>query len=118
LPFQTRFDTLDTTMRVIYLATVGCSVGATVLLEAPVAMHRLLFRRHRIETVVSTAHRFAYAGLLLMGSALTGVTVIIFGAVAGSVAGAVAGACAATALIGFWVLLPLRVRHEAPLPTQ
>src|SRR5438270_6247561 len=63
LPFQQRFGILDTTMRVIYLVTVGCSIGATVLLEAPVAMHRLLFRRHRIQVVVSTAHRFAYAGL-------------------------------------------------------
>ena len=62
LPFQPRFDVLDATMRVIFLATVGCSVGATVLLEAPVAMHRMLFRRHRIESVVAAAHRFAYAG--------------------------------------------------------
>src|SRR5262249_39836401 len=57
LPFQQRFDTLNTTMRVVYLITVGCSVAATVLLESPVAMHRLLFRRHRIEYVVATAHR-------------------------------------------------------------
>src|ERR1700691_1453935 len=118
LPFQARFDVLNTTMRMIYLATVGCSVGATVLLEAPVAMHRLLFRRHRLESVVAGAHRFAYAGLLLMGSALTGVTVIIFGAVAGPAAGAIAGGCAVTALVGFWVLLPLRVRHEAPPLTE
>jgi hypothetical protein len=34
LPFQQRFGILDTTMRVIYLVTVGCSIGATVLLEA------------------------------------------------------------------------------------
>jgi Family of unknown function (DUF6328) len=114
LPFQQRFDTLNTTMRVVYLTTVGCSVGATVLLESPVAMHRLLFRRHRIESVVSTAHRFAYAGLLLMGIALTGVTVIIFG----SVAGAIAGSCAVLAGVGFWVVLPLRERREAPPPTD
>jgi Family of unknown function (DUF6328) len=114
LPFQQRFDELDATMRVIYLATVGCSVAATVLLEAPVAMHRLLFRRHRTQYVVSAAHRFAYAGLLLMGLALIGVTVTIFGAVAGPAAGAIAGGCAAVAQFGFWVLLPLRVRREAP----
>ena len=118
LPFQQRFDELNATMRVIYLATVGCSVAATVLLEAPVAMHRLLFRRHRTQYVVSAAHRFAYAGLLLMGLALTGVTVTIFGAVAGPVAGAVAGGCAALAQLGFWVLLPLRVRHAAPPSTE
>lgn len=115
LPFQPRFDALNTTMRIVYLATVGCSGGATVLLEAPVAMHRLLFRRHRTVYTVSAAHRFAYSGLLLMGLALTGVTVIIFGAVAGPPVGAIAGSCAVVAQLVFWVLFPLWVRHE-PLP--
>ena len=118
LPFQPRFDGLNTTMRMVYLATVGCSVAATVLLEAPVGMHRLLFRQHRIQFLVSAADRFAYAGLLLMGAALTGVTVIIFGAVAGPTTGAIAGTCAVLAQLGFWVLLPLWVRHEAPPPSQ
>ena len=118
LPFQPRFDGLNTTMRMVYLATVGCSVAATVLLEAPVGMHRLLFRQHRIQFLVSAADRFAYAGLLLMGAALTGVTVIIFGAVAGPTTGAIAGTCAVLAQLGFWVLLPLCVRHEAPPPSQ
>jgi hypothetical protein len=115
LPFQPRFDGLSTTMRIVYLATVGSSVAATVLLEAPVGMHRLLFRRHRTVYMVSAAHRFAYCGLLLMGLALTGVTVIIFGAVAGPPAGAIAGSCAIVAQLVFWVLFPLWVRHE-PVP--
>src|SRR6201992_2846269 len=114
LPFQARFDGLSTTMRVIFLATVGCSVAATVLLEAPVAMHRLLFRRHRTQFLVSAADRFAYSGLLLMGLALTGVAVLIFGAVAGPVTGAIAGTCAFVAQFGFWVLFPLWARRHAP----
>ena len=114
LPFQPRFDGLSTTMRVVYLATVGCSVGATVLLEAPVGIHRLLFRRHRLLSVVSIAHRLAYSGLLLMGLALTGVSVIIFGVVAGHTAGAIAGICALTAQVYFWVVVPLWVRYEPP----
>jgi len=118
LPFQPRFDSLSTPMRVVYLATVGCSVAATVLLEAPVAMHRLLFRRHRTQYIVSAAHRFAYAGLLLMGLALIGVTVIIFGAVAGPPVGAIAGGCAALGQLGFWVLLPLWARRQAPSPAS
>jgi hypothetical protein len=116
LPFQPRFDGLSTAMRAVYLTTVGCSVGATVLLEAPVGIHRLLFRRHRLLSVVSAAHRLAYAGLLLMGLALTGVAVIIFGVVAGHAAGVIAGICASTAQIVFWVLVPLWVRHEPPPP--
>ena len=114
LPFQPRFDGLSTTMRVIFLATVGCSISATVLLEAPVAMHRLLFRRHRTQLLVSAADRLAYSGLLLMGLALTGVVVIIFGAVAGPVTGAIAGTCAFVAQFGFWVLFPLWARRHAP----
>jgi hypothetical protein len=110
LPFQQRFDVLGAHMRVVYLATVSCSVGATVLLIAPVAMHRLLFRRHRLQVVVSAAHRCAFAGLALLGAALIGMTVIIFAAVAGRNAGFVAGACALALFTVFWLLVPLLLR--------
>lgn len=110
LPFQQRFDVLGRQMRDLYLATVGCSVGATVLLIAPVAMHRLLFRRHRLQLLVSAAHRCAYAGLALLGMALTGVTIIVFTAVAGSSPGLIAGACALTLFTVFWWVLPIALR--------
>jgi Family of unknown function (DUF6328) len=110
LPFQQRFDVLDEDMRYIYLATVGCSVGATVLLVAPVGIHRLLFRRHRLQVLVSAAHRCAYAGLALLGSALTGVTIIVFVAVAGRTAGYIAGVCALALFAFFWWVLPLMLR--------
>ena len=114
LPFQPRFDGLSAAMRVVYLVTVGCSVGATVLLEAPVAIHRLLFRRHR--TAMSWCplrDRLAYSGLLLMGVALTGVAVIIFGAVAGRSAGSSPGDARSWLKFFFWVVLPLWVRRHA-----
>lgn len=110
LPFQQRFDVLGPQMRDVYLATVGCSVGATVLLIAPVGIHRLLFRRHRLQVLVSAAHRCAYAGLALLGLALTGVTTIVFAAVAGSSAALIAGACALTLFTFFWWILPLVLR--------
>src|ERR1700742_3960776 len=94
LPFQQRFDVLGPHMRMVYLATVGCSVAATVLLIAPVAMHRALFRRHLLQVLVSAAHRCAITGLALLGAAMAGMTVIIFAAVAGRAAGFVAGGCA------------------------
>ena len=110
LPFQQRFDVLAPQMRDVYLATVVCSVGATVLLVAPVGIHRLLFRRHRLQVLVSAAHRCAYAGLALLGLALTGVTVIVFAAVAGSGAALIAGAGALTLFTFFWWMLPLLLR--------
>ena len=110
LPFQQRFTALGEPMRIVYLATVACSVGATVLLVAPVGIHRLLFRRHRLQVLVSAAHRCAYAGLALLGSALTGVTMIVFVAVAGRTAGYIAGACAVALFAFFWWGLPLLLR--------
>ena len=112
LPFQQRFDVLTGHMRVVYLATVGCSVCATVLLIAPVATHRWLFRRHRLQVLVSAAHRCAYAGLVLLGAALTGMTVIVFAAVSGHTAGVVAGVCAIALFSVFWLVMPLLLRDR------
>ena len=111
LPFQQRFDILSFTMRVVYLVTVGCSVLSTVLLVSPVGMHRLLFRRHRLKSLVSAAHWAAYAGLLLLGLAMTGVTILVFNAVVSLHAGLIAGGCALAAVVCFWVCLPLWMRH-------
>jgi hypothetical protein len=110
LPFQQRFDVLDDDMRMVYLATVACSVASTVLLIAPVGMHRVLFRQHRLDSLVSAAHRMAYAGLLLLGLAMAGTTTVIFDAVAGGTAGAVAGATVVAAFGALWILVPVWMR--------
>src|SRR5882757_7666330 len=111
LPFQQRFDRLDDLMRGVYAATVACSVAATLALVAPVAMHRVLFRQHRLKTLVSAAHRLAYAGLVLLGLALVGVTLVVFDVVYGRGAAAVAGAVALGGFAALWVTLPLLMRR-------
>lgn len=110
LPFQPRFADLDVVMRIVYLVTVGCSLGATVLLVAPVSMHRVLFRRHRLETLVAVSHRYAEVGIMLLGMALSGVAVVIFDSVVGRTGAWIAGGCTLVALIAFWYALPLRDR--------
>jgi hypothetical protein len=60
--------------------------------------------------LVSAAHRCAYAGLAMLGLALTGVTVIVFAAVAGRDAGIIAGAGALAMFAFFWWTLPLLLR--------
>jgi hypothetical protein len=112
LPFQPRFTQLDGVMRTMYLVTVACSIGATVLLVAPVSMHRLLFRRHRLNTLVSAAHSCAMVGMLLLGVALAGVAVVIFDIVIGRAEAWVAGGCTLLALAVFWYLMPLVGRRD------
>jgi hypothetical protein len=113
LPFQQRFTQLDGFMRGVYLVTVACSIGATVLLVAPVGMHRVLFRRHRLDAIVSAGHASAIAGLALLGIALAGVAIVIFDTVAGRTGGWIAGACTLVAVITFWLLVPLPLRSHS-----
>jgi Family of unknown function (DUF6328) len=112
LPFQQRFTQLDATMRAVYLVTVACSLGATVLLVAPVGMHRVLFRRHRLDALVSAAHACAFAGLILLGVALVGVAVVIFNTVVGRTGGWIAGGATLAAFVTFWFMIPLPLRRR------
>src|SRR6201996_4292485 len=54
LPFQARFTQLGEFQQNVYLVTVGLAVSATGVLVAPVAIHRMLFRRHARLALVST----------------------------------------------------------------
>jgi hypothetical protein len=110
LPFQARFTQLDAVMRTVYLITVSCSIGATVLLVAPVSMHRLLFRRHRMQTLVAISHRYAIVGTLLLGTALCGVAIVIFDSIVHRPAAWIAGGLTFVALLLFWYFTPLRDR--------
>lgn len=112
LPFQQRFDRLDELMRGVYVATVACSVGATLALVAPVAMHRVLFRQRRLKVLVSVAHRLAIVGIVLLGLALVGVTVVVIDMVYGRTAAFDAGAIALTGFVVLWLALPMVLRRE------
>ena len=65
LPFQQRFEHLDSAMRPVYVGSAACSIAATIALVAPVAAHRLLFRQRRLNVLVSAAHRLAMVGLTI-----------------------------------------------------
>ncbi|PRC54364.1 hypothetical protein C6A85_49135, partial [Mycobacterium sp. ITM-2017-0098] len=56
------------------------------------------------------AHLCAYAGLLLLGAAMTGMTVIIFDAVVGLTPALIAGVGVLVLFIAFWLVLPLVMR--------
>ena len=93
------------------------SIGATILLIAPIGIHRMLFRRHRLGTVVATAHHLAYAGTMLLALTLAGVMMLIFGAVRSVQVGIVAAVVTALGLLIFWVVLPLVLRRTEDRPT-
>jgi len=110
LPFADGFEAVTGPTRLVYLITVSCSLGATILMVAPVGMHRFLFRRRKLAVLVATSHRLAMVGLALLGLTLAGVATLVFQMVLGPTAAAIAGGCALLALGVFWVALPLSKR--------
>ncbi len=75
-------------------------------------MHRVLFRRHRLKTLVGVSHKYAIVGTILLGLALAGVAVVIFDSVVGRTGAWIAGGCTLAALIAFWYAMPLRDRDS------
>jgi hypothetical protein len=111
LPFQQRFAVLDARLELLYLVTVASSISATVLLTAPVALHRMFFRRHMLVRLVAVSHRLTMIGLLLLGVAISGVATMVFEVIAGRTAGVAAGLTTAITWLALWVALPLLARR-------
>lgn len=116
LPFQARFAQLSRGQQDVYLVTVMLAVAATSFLIAPVALHRLLFRRHARRVTVATAHRLALTGVTLFGLATVGVVLLVFDVVRGGGAGVAAAVAVLALLLVLWLILPLLLRKAEPQP--
>jgi hypothetical protein len=113
VPFTDRFDTLDDVERTAYLVVLSCSVGAAMALLAPIAYHRILFRRDRRPWLVRSANRIARAGLVLAALTMCGVVFLAFGLVAGRAAGVVASLVTLLGYAALWLIVPLRAHPPA-----
>jgi hypothetical protein len=111
LPFQQRFDELSAAQEAVYLVTVALSVTATMMLVAPVGIHRLLFRQHALPALVATGQRLAVGGIAVLGFALVGVVLLIFSFVVNMPTGVIAATAAMLMFFGFWILPALRNRR-------
>lgn len=114
LPFQQKFSQLSQVERGIYLVAVSASIVATGFLQAPVSLHRALFRKHRRKETVLVAHRLAIVGMVFLACAVVAVVLLIFEVVSGGGAGIAAGVCTAVLLLVLWLLIPqiARIRSQ------
>ena len=113
LPFQQRFGTLSSAERGVYLFAVGTSIVATGFLQAPVSLHRALFRRHRRKETVELAHKLAIVGICSLAAAVVAVATLIFDVLLGWGGGITAGALTALLLLALWLVVPWRVRSRS-----
>jgi hypothetical protein len=110
IAFQQRFAAISDFQRTVYVGTLTCAALSTVLFIAPVAVHRVMFRRHLKDELVEFTGRMSVGGLVFLALAMLGALLLIVDLVVGPVAAGVM-----TGLIGllfgyFWYLLPMRWR--------
>ena len=106
LPFQGRFLDLGRHLVIAYLVAVALAILATGLVVAPVVAHRRMFRQHRKDALVDLGHRFAQAGLLTLGLAVTAAAGLTFAFVAGDSVGVGAGVVVAVVFFTLWFAVP------------
>ncbi|MFW6693027.1 DUF6328 family protein [Streptomyces sp. MAR4 CNX-425] len=112
LAFTQRFTELDSLQRGTYVATLLLSVAAAVLLTAPAAVHRGLFRRRAKRRIVDVSSRLAAAGLGVLAFALSGAVMLVVDVVLGRAPGVAAGASVLVFITGLWAVLPWRLSRS------
>src|ERR1700712_3432245 len=110
--FQQTFAKLEPDEVAIYLVTVSLAALATVLVLSPVAIHRGLFRQHRMSVLVRWTDRIVRAVLAVAGLAIVGVAVLVFRVAAGPTAAIVAGVAMFLVIASAWVALPIGLRRS------
>lgn len=108
VPFSQGFTSVSTPQRYVYFATMLCTAVAAVLLIAPSAHHRLLWRQDQREERLEMGNRLAVGGLGFLALAMLGAIFLISTFVFGGVTAAVATLGIGLLFVWFWFGQPLR----------
>jgi hypothetical protein len=109
-PFNQRFGSVSAFERRLYLATLLCTLLASILLIAPTVIHRLAFRRGEKAFVVQTANRLMVAGLSVFAIAMTSAVLLVTHYLFGATTAIITTTIVAVAFGMIWFALPLRRR--------
>ncbi|WP_410656048.1 DUF6328 family protein [Amycolatopsis sp. lyj-112] len=98
--------------KAVHLSAVVLTVSSTVLLTAPAAWHRLLFRTGAREQILTVGNRSVLAGLGCLAAAITTTVTLIGKVVYGPIAMIVLGVVSASLFVVMWFLVPRRIGRE------
>ncbi|MFC9769947.1 MULTISPECIES: DUF6328 family protein [unclassified Pseudarthrobacter] len=113
LPFQSRFEDLDSFQVTLYLANVVVAALTTAFILLPVSVHRRLFRKRLKETLVSSADsitKIALGGIALLSA---GTAALVFDVTAGRQAGLTAGGALMAVMVVLLVYVPIHLNRKA-----
>ena len=107
VPFSNRWNVTTDFQRDAYIVAVLATALSTLLLIAPSAHHRLLFREGDKEHMLQFGNRCAIAGVAMLAVAMTTVLYLIVAVVLGGNWAAAIAAAAAGAFAWVWFAVPL-----------
>jgi hypothetical protein len=118
VPFQQTRDQLTDFQRDVYFVALLAAAVATVLLIAPAAQHRILFRQKDKEQLLRRSNRYAVAGLVVLGLAICTAILLVVDVLFSRTLGWAAAGAVAVMLAVTWVAVPFwrRSRTEQDEP--
>lgn len=113
IAFTQRYGVLVEYQKILYVITLIASACTAILLIAPVAVHRLLFREHRKDEVVDFTSRLATAGLAFLGLSILSAVLFVLDVVLSLTASIIVTVVLALLILVVWLLLPIRHRRNS-----
>jgi hypothetical protein len=114
VPFSSRADDMTDFQRALLGACIVLTALSAACLIAPSAAHRIRFHQGDRPWLIESASRLLLAGLLFLGLAMTCAVLLVGDVLYGPVAAAAITAVVALALLGLWLLLPVRRGRRGP----
>jgi len=111
VPFSARFEEITGFQRAAYFTALVGATAASVLLIAPTALHRILFRMGQKEYMVDVSNRLAIGGLASTAVAMVAVMLLVSDVMFGLGPAIAIALVTAVAFAGFWYAIPVRRRR-------
>ena len=106
MPFTNLFASLDPEQHRLYTADLLLAALATALLTAPVAYHRIVFRRHQKYDLLRFANAAALSGLAAVALAVSGSVLLVVSIVYDGLIAAIVAAVVAGTYFVLWYVAP------------
>jgi hypothetical protein len=112
VPFSSGFPRITGFQRGAYFAALVGAAAASVLLTAPTALHRVLFRLGQKEYMVELSNRLTLGGLVSTAVAMIAAMLLVSDVMFGMGLAVVVAVGTAVAFVGVWAVVPLRRRRR------
>lgn len=114
IAFQQQFQKIESYQRGVYIVTLFAAACAAITLIAPVAIHRMLFRRHQKNELVEWTSRLAATGMIFLGIAILSAVLFVVDVVVNLTLAIVMTAVLAVLIGVLWYAMPFSFRRRHP----